>query len=308
MIDYLKACINLPENEIPANVRYGVLEPFVWRGLHFFPKDFQTFAATRESIRKKDLNNLHLTIGGGQTASLVVSNSLHKLYDGGYNHNDFTRKQLAFTIEYISDALITDFTKAKLFGRCEFAVNLKVDNPKLFYTSQTRFRDALPSLMVGNKKQYGTQFIFPSYKIKTYAPIERLIISQGRKIDFENDIIRYELVSTPNYLRKRQIPINTIGDLCNNEVLRRLGKLLVETANKIVYDSILPEDVDYRDMEKFYFFKYALPFEIKNFRNKNPKTFRRHKNRYKELCNQNSISSYYLAQPVEKKWEFLMSN
>lgn len=308
MIDYMKAHINLPENDIPDNVWNGVLEPFNWKGLDFFPKDFKTFCATSESKRRMDLGNLYITVGGGQTASMTISNSLHKLWNGGYNHNDFTKEQLLFTTEYLSEALMIDFAKAKLVGRFEFAVNLKVENPKQFYSSQARFRDALPSLMVGDKKRYGTQFILNSYRVKTYAPIEKLIISGANNKGFDNDIIRYELVSTPHYLRKRKIPIDTIRDLCDDNVLRRLGNILVETANQIEYESILPEGTEYKDMQKHYFFKSASSTEIKSFRKESPKTFSRHKKRYKELCNQNSNSSFDLGQAINEKWELLMTS
>ena len=308
MVDVINSIYPIPEREIPANVCNGILRPFDYKGLHFFPKDDFSFRATKGSMKAKELSNLFCRITDGKAANFHLSNSLHKVCHGGINYTDFTRSQISDTTEWIGDRLNYNFNGSKLYGRFEFGVNIEVDDPTLLINAQNNLKGYIPDLMKRGNKVYGRKFDAATYNIKTYNPIKKMLLNREYIENPDLKIIRFEKVMRIGDLRKNGIYLNCIADLSNKDILAKLGKSLYNSANQIKLIMTLPEDANYKDLQVLHLFQNMTTEQRKHFRKTKSSTYNRYAKRYKILQRRYNPEKLSISQKIKDKWEESMNS
>lgn len=311
MIDWVKTKVEIPPNRIPENVLHQNKAPFQWQGITFYPANGFAFNADAKSVKENGLGGLHLEIKGERYPYLMVSNSLHKFYHDGINHNDFTRTQLIESIETLSDYLGFDFYRAQLVGKLEFAVNVSVPSPSDYIENQIRYKHIEPITMKKNNKVYGKYFELTSYKVKTYSPSIAAEIQRNPKPP-ETSIMRTEIVcSKVSYLHSRGIYAKTLKDLTEPTILKQLGCFLSDSYKQVQLEKILPKDLPISDLQKYYFFRYATPQQLKQVRQSNQKrTYQRHQKDYKQILKKSEPLNDWVSeipQLITDKWSSLLN-
>ncbi len=190
-------------------------------GLEF---EFTTNVKTGEirPVEVAEYNNLKFIRKGGK---IFLRGSLHKYFNAGkHNFNDFHFNNLTSVLDELETGFGIDLHTARI-ENVETGLNLilpyspnKVINSLVLHTGQ-------PYLSMTKGK--GVECEHKQYYIKVY--------NKGYQYHTKENILRLEIkVYKMQFLKTHRIPLKTLSDLRNIEVLKAMGELLV----RIIEESI----------------------------------------------------------------------
>lgn len=308
MVDNIKTTVELNHQSRPTAVHNRVYTPFEYKGIRFTADKERGYVADRESVSKIGLRNLNLRFGRGEYANFHVSNSLHKLCHEGYNHTDFTQSQLVDIIDHISDTLEIDAAKFLLNRKIELAVNIPVQNANAIIDACFQFKKLLMFDMMASQKSYGKKARGSKYDVKIYNPMLKLKYQGVKHIQEDNKLLRFEIVIDKSYINKTWgIDLQTLKDFQNQTILKDLGIKLVQMSKGLKFNPILPNDLEPKRLEKYYYFRSATKAQTKHFRNTQPRTYQRHRKVYNDIIKQYG-QAYSIVEAVAQKWDFLVQH
>ena len=291
MIDYIKAIYNgkdpLMVTELLGNTNL----------------DFKSLVSERtgEIQNKKvaSLKNLKFTIFDNK--HIMLKGSIHKFAHEGFNYSDFTFSDLNSTLQDLETNYLGTLSNWT-FQNIEFGVNInKPAYPSELFFNSTLLHKTKSFSPMGRNNQIGIECYHNQYGIKIY--------SKKLQYNLQDDIMRTEIKTTRmHYLRHYDIV--SLADLSKNHKLEKLGTLLPDSINDILFiDYDFPED--------------NLPIKHKTLirNSKNPKFWAKlHTTDYKRFNYIRSeykklLADYYpenpqsyLKEAVTIKWQYLLSN
>lgn len=199
------------------------LNPFVWKGLEFYPKYKKGKLIGFES----DYKGLRVML---YYERIEVSNSLHKFYKGN-NYSRFSYSELEKTIEIICKKFDIDarFWEIK---KMEFGFVIVTPKPAVEYLNfffQYKGNDF--EKMKDKKTEYGRKCYMYAYALKVYAKSLQTKIMDNVVIPDDN--LRIEFY----YNEKRKLPksIKTLNDLLDREKFKELFNELYQAFTIVVY-------------------------------------------------------------------------
>ena len=158
-----------------------------------------------------------------------LSGSLHRYHnDGVHNANDFTVGSLLKTICNLVECYGIEPFKTSL-NNVEFGVNVHLPFPVTDLLSRLICYRGVPFTKdIANGGIY-YQATLRQYAVKLY--------DKGRQYNLAGNILRVEIkVLRMQYLKVKGIELNTVGDLLDTDTYSQLGKLLVDTFQRILFD------------------------------------------------------------------------
>jgi len=207
MIDYIKtknvslSNPELPEWEITTNQKTGEIRPVEvaeYNGLKFLRKSGKIF----------------------------LRGSLHRYFnEGQHNYNDFYYCDLENVLNDLKTRFGLDLGKTEI-ENIEFGVNLVIPySPDKVINSLVLHRgQPFHKFPIGQ----GVECSHAQYYIKVY--------NKGLQFKQPDNILRIELkVFKMQFLQSQNIPLRTLQDLLNTEILQRLGELLTRTVEEIIW-------------------------------------------------------------------------
>lgn len=308
MVDNIKTTVKLSTQNRPTAVHDRVYTPFEHKGIRFTADKERGYVADRESLSKIGLGNLHLRFGWGEYANFHVSNSLHKLCHEGYNHTDFTQSQLIDIIDHISDILEIDAAKFLLHGKIELAVNIPVQDANAIIEACFQFKSLPMFDMMARQKSYGKKARASKYDVKIYNPMLKLKYQGVKHIQEDNKLLRFEIVIDKSYINKTWgIDLQTLKDFQNEPILRALGAKFINMSKSLKFNPVLPDDLEPKHLEKYYYFRAATKAQTKYFRDSQESTYRRHRKVYNDIIKQYG-QAYSIVEAVAQKWDSLVQH
>jgi hypothetical protein len=230
MIDYFKIDPILPER--------------IWKNIplrKILIVDSDSGEVIREEAIYKNLSMAYYPSG-----RLILKGSIHKSFNDGLNHDDFTFDNLNAHLKEISKFLGFDLFKCEL-RNVEYGVNInppilsrKVIDGLLFFRT-TEFKDlAYVGRGICKKAE------FQRYQIKCY---DKKAQYTRKGLAIESEILRFEIhVSKMDYLRMTSI--NKIEDLLHHDKLKELKVDLLNKWNGILFfdPTVKPKYCNHQDI------------------------------------------------------------
>ncbi len=257
------------------------------------------------------LDNMRLKIIGDIEPKLIISNSIHKYFTNGLNWNDFTLSNLYESIEMLSDEFETNLLDAKLYGKIEFAVNLKLD-PSKYYPLANSYLSRSIEPMTRANKVYGSRFKLGSRSIKQYDTAKKIELSREQTPKPKNKILRCELVTGVSEYRKRKLPLTKVSDIFNPIFIEGMGKELNRTFARIKYKQGLPKDITKKEFEAYRILEGITQEELTLYKSlisdSTLKLRKKDYRAYKEKCDKEVNLTKVLANQIRKKWTELSNS
>lgn len=311
MIDYVTLVVALLSKEIPMNVLKGLMMPFTHRNIPYNAIATNKFVGYEGGIKQMGLRGMRTSFKGNENANFFVQNSLHKLFTGGFNHNDFSYSELVTTIDKVCRLLKFPAERFKLKGRFEYGVNLQLDcNVNDLINADCSYKKAKAIPMIGNRKVYGKKFEYSKYAFKIYNPIMKMELENRKKLDVPHNILRIEIQTIISELRGKgkPIPVNTLADLKDKNILKRLGEELVKATSYLKLGVIISSDAGIDDWSTYYFFKNATKEQLQYSAENEEGKYVYRNDKYLKMCNEWSeqLHDLDLPQLVREKWDSLL--
>jgi hypothetical protein len=288
-------------------VKIKVIEPDIEK-IHALPfLKWNSITTTNEGQIKEEraeYNRLTMRIKYNRYA--YIEGSLHYYWNithtqGDQNYNDFTFPSLAWTIGDICTKFNLNAFNCKI-ENIEFGVNMIAPYP---------ISEILDSLILHKRKsfnrikrpeRYSCHCEHSQYVIKFY--------DKGIKFDIPN-ILRFEdrAIKMERLNIKKKIGIYTLNDLLNKDKLLKLGELLAEDFNDLLfYDSTIQE-TDLTASEYTNLTNGKNPLYWERLTKENPNYFPKKIERFLELVNRygkQKIQETILSL-VSQKWNELLN-
>jgi hypothetical protein len=153
--------------------------------------------------------------------------SYHRYHnDGRHNYDDFRRIHLARTIENMRTDLCF-LPRSEKLNNIEFGVNIKLDFSVTQVLESLLTYKGIPFLQSIDNPFY--------YQCETKEFIIK-IYDKGRQFKLRDNILRFEIkVRSMNYLKTKNIHINFLSDLLNQENYQSIGQLLQNCFSAILF-------------------------------------------------------------------------
>lgn len=311
MIDVVNMYPLLKEGTLPYEVANSIVDTFEWQDFVFFPYGEHSYKANKASMHSKGLSNMDMMFSTGETAYLKVSNSLHKVYHDGRNDNDFTKSQLKDTIVNLGYLLGLEVERFKLKGWFEFSVNIEVANAQQLIQQLIRYKNREVERMLQGAKLYGKKAYYQKYRIKVYNPIQKAILEDAQLckamgVYDENNLIRIEIEAKTEYIRNSwNIPLSSLQDLLNDDVLTLLGKRITKLSKGLIFDN-RPPNLSFTETRTWQYYTTTPSYLQAQHRKENSSTYYDNKKKFQGLQKQGL--SLDLSQKIQEKWTFLQEN
>ena len=182
----------------------------------------------------------------GEGQRVEVQGSLHKFYNNGeHNADQFTAADLLLTLDQLVTLYGIDPFTSKI-NNIEFGVNVELPFP---------VAPLLENLVSYKNKPFrcDTRSKTPYYECQCQRYTVKLY-DKGKQRGLDGNLLRVEIkVAKMIYFEKTGVCLNTLADLLTVANYRRLGALLMNTFNKILFDdpTIRPDTLTARERELY---------------------------------------------------------
>ena len=168
------------------------------------------------------------TLLGLENRYLMLEGSLHTYSnDGLHNYNDFSPQQGIDVIRELEDRFKIDLKRTVLNG-VEFGLNIRIPfDCQLIFDNLICYK-GLPFTPDKDGGDIFYSCVTKQFRIKIY--------DKGKQYKLPYNLLRFEIkVTTMQYLRKKGIEVKYLSDLLKVDIYEPLGKILLETFNKILF-------------------------------------------------------------------------
>ena len=313
MVDYINARSSFEMPLIQDAIEYDNFNPFEWQGIDFYPTSKTFYKGDKASVQKAGLGSLQLKFSRGRYPIFNLSNSLHKTYEEGFNHTDFTKTKLVDITDHICSILDIRANELKLQGKIEFSVNTPVSDANAMIEAFYKYKNTTVENMKKGHHTYGKKAYLSKYSIKLYNPMQKLKLDapasfKALNLSDNNNLLRYEVEIQTSYIQKQWgIPLYTLEDLKQDAILSRIGAKIEGFSQHLYFKPIFPLDIEAKDLAKYYYFEKAPKSHLDHFRKTKNKTYKRHYEVYK-LLKRAHCKPYQINTVIGQKWVFLMAN
>lgn len=182
---------------------------------------------------------------------IIVQNSLHKYYQGGFNVFDFSYSEMLNTIEELYYRLGVVNVREVILNRLEFECPILVEDPQMIFRSMISFRNK-PFLDLSYRGHlYGKYLETETYKLKAYSKFHQMKLEPHSYKEFLQaypdqlghlkKVLRLELQIKKTRFLSLDRAI-TIDDLYNKEMIQSIYDHLTLKFSKSIY-SPSPEKI-----------------------------------------------------------------
>ena len=237
MIDFHVGCARL------ANPFQQVLNnhkgPFEAYGMEFIQYSPGRYLPTSKTLYK---NTFRLKLIYPDI--IIVQNSLHKYFQGGFNVFDFSYLEMLSSIKELYSGLRVANVGEVILSKPEFECPLIVENPETFYKSLISYKN-IPFLDLSYKgKLFGKYLETDTYKLKAYSKYQQMKTEPKSYKEFVNiypdqvnylkRVLRLELqIKKSRFLKLGQAL--KIEDLSDQRIIRTIYDQLATKFSRSLY-------------------------------------------------------------------------
>ncbi len=233
-----------------------------------------------------------------------LSGSIHKYYHEGKNFKDYTLYELEKSIIKICDFLNISKTENKIH-RIEFGVNIISPYPTNKVLNSIITSKGKPyELRKFRGKGYMKSFQFAQYQVKVY--------NKGLQNAILGDLMRFEIsVDRMDYLLKKGVKIENLGDLLKPEIHTLLRTLLKQSLENLLFTDFRINPKYIKNKRERYLFTEGIRSEFwEEFKNSHTnKAYYRKLKRFREIVLKYAPSNLHseIQELILKKWDLLKS-
>ncbi|MBK3519728.1 hypothetical protein [Carboxylicivirga marina] len=256
------------------------------------PFDESTGEIHRRKSKVAQYKGMCLALKGSE---LKITGSLHKMKnDGCHNYDDFKYDDVCRIINELGFLIGANATEIPL-NNLEFGVNLAIDyNPSLFLRDLLTHR-SIPFNTTKTSSKHFCQAEHHTYRMKIYN--KGLQYSQGNILRIE---LKYNKMRNLN-----KIGLNSLSDLMNLDIWIKLGSILANEFNQVIY---VNSSIDIQKLsvkERLFYKKVDNP---KYWTGDEPRHKKlRSRKKLSQIIDDYSVSKYPTPDDIKNKVEKLKS-
>jgi len=221
---------------------------------------------------------------------IIIQNSLHKFYHGN-NYTDYTYSDLKDTIAILCTEFEVD-PSLFIIKKIEIGINIPFEHHNLLTNNFTDIKNTEFIPMLHGGRKYGKKNSKSQFDVKVYDKTLQVKLKDG--VDIDKDVLRFEIViKNMNFLYKRanQIPLYTLKDFEDINLLLKLGELLTETYRNIskITVVIAPDTPPNIKKEIYLLTSDKREAFLNDLRLNNPETLKKFRDSIKKLIHSNPV-------------------
>ena len=240
MIDYkCSDILGITPQEVFNNSLLDFLSPVSLKTGEILPSNNKNRNKVR-TTRKQIASYQEQTISIVNDQYIKMEGSLHKYYNNGQNHSDFTLNDLFEVIMDIHSKLHFNPLKDEI-RNVEFGVNVRLPfETRIFLDSIITYKGKEYEKRTFQSQGYMLKFFFDQYELKIY--------DKGLQYSLPYNLLRFEVkVRKMEFLRAKGISLRATFDLLKPEVYNRLGQLLNDCFSQLV---VFDESINLRKLNQ----------------------------------------------------------